>query len=316
MNEKISIIVPVYNVEKYIHRCLDSIIYQTYENLEIILVDDGSPDGCGKICDEYAKQDSRIKVIHQKNGGQSKARNEAMKIATGDYFCFVDSDDYINEKYIERLYDLIIESNVDISMVNYCNFTGELVQDADILSAGSNSSKFNNIDLIKNMHMITDELYVVMWGKLFKRDLFQDIQFPEGRICEDLAVLYRLYDKVKSAVYSSEILYYYFRDNADSSTFRIKDKFYDDVYLALDEEIEYMQKNHVELVNYPCKTYMYWLFDYYRKLVKVSPINKEKLTQLHAKYKELYRVCKDLKKDKFYTAFYYCPRLYLKIKNM
>ena len=112
MNEKISIIVPVYNVEKYIHRCLDSIIYQTYENLEIILVDDGSPDGCGKICDEYAKQDSRIKVIHQKNGGQSKARNEAMKIATGDYFCYVDSDDYINEKYIERLYDLIIESNV------------------------------------------------------------------------------------------------------------------------------------------------------------------------------------------------------------
>ena len=100
---KVSVIVPVYNVEKYIDRCVSSILRQTYENIELILVDDGSPDNCGKILDDYAIKDSRVKVIHQANAGQSKARNEALKIATGEYFCFVDSDDYMDDNQIQRL---------------------------------------------------------------------------------------------------------------------------------------------------------------------------------------------------------------------
>ena len=107
----ISIIVPIYNVEKYIKKCIDSIINQTYTNLEIILVDDGSPDNCGKICDKYKEKDDRIKVIHKKNGGLSDARNAGIDIATGEYITFIDSDDYVAENYIEVLYNLCKEQN-------------------------------------------------------------------------------------------------------------------------------------------------------------------------------------------------------------
>ena len=166
------------------------------------------------------------------------------------------------------------------------------------------------------MHMVADELYVVMWGKLFKRELFAGVCFPEGRICEDLAILYRLFDRAKSVVYSKEILYFYFRDNNNSSTFSIKDKFYKDVFMALDEEIDYMSEKHKELINYPRKTYMYWIFDYYCKLAKSKDKDSEKMKQLHIKYKQLFKASKSLKKEKFYTFFNYMPNLYLKLKGL
>lgn len=316
MEEKmqVSVIVPVYKVEKYIKRCLNSIVNQTYRDLEIILVDDGSPDNCGKICDEYAKQDSRIKVLHQENGGQSKARNEAMKIAKGDYFCFVDSDDYIATNMIERLVSLAQHNQADISMIDYTFFSGE---QADV--AKQNEDKcliFTNVELIKNMHTVPGELYVVMWGKLFKRELFEGITFPEGRICEDLAILYKLYDQSNKAVYSAEVLYYYYRNNVDSSTFQIKDKFYTDVFNALDEEITYMEHAHADLVEYPRKTYLYWIFDYYRGLWKEgNKENKGKMKMLLKKYRALFKLNRGLKKDKFYSIFYYVPNLYLALKE-
>lgn len=322
---KVSVIVPVYNVEKYIDRCVSSILRQTYENIELILVDDGSPDNCGKILDDYAKKDSRVKVIHQANAGQSKARNEALKIATGEYFCFVDSDDYMDDNQIQRLIELLYDYNADISMTHFCNFSGDKVSISDLRENVGNTGlgsdtpdvvELSNVDCIRNMHMVADELYVVMWGKLFKRELFDGISFPEGRICEDLAILYRLFDRAKSVVYSKEILYFYFRDNTNSSTFSIKDKFYKDVFMALDEEIDYMSERHKELINYPRKTYMYWMFDYYCKLAKSKDNNSEKMKQLHIKYKQLFKASKSLKKEKFYTFFNYMPNLYLKLKGL
>lgn len=128
MNEKISIIIPIYNVEKYLKKCLDSVISQTYKNLEIILVDDGSPDKCGKICDEYQEIDNRIIVLHNKNIGLSGARNSGLKIATGKYVTFIDSDsdDYIADDYIEVLYKILKEKNADISICNYKSFKNDL----------------------------------------------------------------------------------------------------------------------------------------------------------------------------------------------
>lgn len=311
---QVSVIVPIYKVEKYIRRCLDSIVNQTYHDLEIILVDDGSPDNCGQICDEYAAQDIRIKVLHQENGGQSKARNEAMKIARGDYLCFVDSDDYIAINMIERLVSLIQSNQAGISMIDYTFFSGE---QADVTCQNGNECQtFTNVELIKNMHTVPGELYVVMWGKLFKRELFEGITFPEGRICEDLAILYKLYDRSVKAVYSTEVMYYYFRNNADSSTFQIKDKFYIDVFTALDEEIAYMEHAHTDLVGYPQKTYLYWIFDYYRGLWKENnKENKGKMKMLLNKYRALFKRNKEFKKDRFYSIFYYVPNLYLALKN-
>ena len=323
---KVSVIVPVYNVEKYIDRCVSSILRQTYENIELILVDDGSPDNCGEILDDYATKDSRVKVIHQSNAGQSKARNEAIKIAQGEYYCFVDSDDYMHDNQIQRLIELMYDYNADISMTHFCNFSGEKVTISDLKDNVGNTGlssdtsdiiELSNTDCIRNMHMVSDELYVVMWGKLFKKELFEGIVFPEGRICEDLAILYKLFDKAKSVVYSKEILYYYFRDNTNSSTFFIKDKFYEDVFIALEEEIEYMADNHRDLIDYPRKTYMYWIFDYYCKFVKLNDTkNIEKIKKLHNKYKQLYKESKGLKKEKFYTFFYYMPSLYIKLKHL
>lgn len=314
-DEKITVIVPVYKVEKYLKRCVDSILHQTYQNLEVILVDDGSPDACGELCDNYAATDSRIKVLHQENGGQSKARNEAMKVVTGKYFCFVDSDDYMHEEQIDRLYQLMLDYKAQISMVNFCNFTGECVSKHNFEKQSDEICELSGVECIKNMHMVQDELYVVMWGKLFQRELFDGIYFPEGRICEDLAILYRLFDKCQKVVYSKEMMYYYFRDNESSSTFQIKDKFYTDVYQALEDEIVYMKEKHPELADYPRKTYMYWLLDYYRKLRGSKSASKEMLKELHQKYRQLYREGKSLKKEKFYTAFYYAPELYLKLKE-
>lgn len=313
---KVSVIVPIYKVEKYIHRCINSIINQTYENLEIILVDDGSPDNCGKIIDDYASKDSRIITIHQANGGQSKARNEAMKIATGDYYCFVDSDDYLNLNMIEKLVSLLLDNNTDISMINFCNFSGEEVSAGDLNATDSKEVLMSGYDCIRNMHEVHDEMYVVMWGKIFKKTLFEDITFPEGRICEDLAVLYRIFDKAESVVYSSEILYYYFRNNTNSSTFKINDKFYTDVFLALEEEIEYMKVNHPELVDFPRKTYLYWTFDYYRLLFKADvKSNATHLTELHNCFKSIYKIMSQKPQEKFYKAFYFAPKLYLTLKK-
>ncbi len=311
---KISVIVPVYKVEKYLKRCVDSIINQTYQNLEVILVDDGSPDGCGAICDEYAARDSRVIVIHQENGGQSKARNEAMKIATGEYYCFVDSDDYMSEDLINVLYQMIIDYDAQVSMSGFCNFKNDYVTDQDIVNSQSEIFELTGYECIQNMHMVHDELYVVMWGKLFHRSLFENVPFPEGRICEDLAVLFKIFDKCKKVVYTKETLYYYFRGNESSSTFSIKDKFYQDVFLALEEEIQYLHIHHNELVDYPTKTYMYWTFDYYYKLKKKKCEDKEKLRGLHKLFQKLYRECKGLPKEKFYVFFYYMPDLYCLIK--
>lgn len=315
MNELVSIVIPVYNVENYLQRCVDALLQQTYNELEIILVDDGSTDRSGDICDYYAKEDARIKVIHQMNAGQSGARNEALKIATGKYICFIDSDDYVPMNYIETLYQWLIETDADISLCEYIKFTGELVNYSDIPAGNDERILYNNVELIKKMHTVADELYVVMWGKLFKRELIEGIYFPEGRICEDLAVLYQIFDRVKKAVYVNKVMYYYFRNNVESSTFRINDKFYQDVYLALEEEITYMLKEHTDLVDYPRKTYMYWILDYYRKLRTSQNVDRKQLKQLHNKYRELYCAGKGLKKEKFYTAFYYFPNLYLILKD-
>lgn len=311
INAKISIIVPVYKTQDYIDRCIKSIIGQSYTDFELILVDDGSPDKAGTICDEYAGKDNRIKVIHQKNSGQSVARNNALKVATGDYYCFIDSDDYVADNLLERLYSLITEKDADISLVSYQTFTGERAEADSKISP--DIVTYSNTNMIKNIHMVKDELYVVMWGKLFKKELFEGIRFPEGRICEDLHVLYRIYDKAKISVFSDEKLYYYYRSNVSSSTYSINKKFYDDVFWVLDKEIEYIDDRHPELGDYPRRTYMYWIVDLCKKTGGF--ISCGKMRSLYLKYRQLYRESRGMKKEKFFTFFYYMPSIYVLLKK-
>lgn len=310
-NAKISIIVPVYKSQDYIDRCIKSILGQSYQDFELILVDDGSPDQAGIICDEYARKDDRIKVIHQNNSGQSVARNNALKVATGDYYCFIDSDDYVADDLLERLYSLITKNDADISLVNYKTFTGERAEAES--KTTSDIVLYNNTSMIKNIHMVKDELYVVMWGKLFKKELFDGIQFPEGRICEDLHVLYRIYDRAKTSVFSNEKLYYYYRGNVSSSTYSINKKFYDDVFWVLEQEIEYIDNRHPELSNYPRRTYMYWIVDLCKKTGGLILFGK--MRSLYLRYRQLYRESRSMKKEKFFTFFYHMPSIYVALKK-
>lgn len=202
----VSIIIPVYKVEPYLRRCLDSIVDQTYTNLEIILVDDGSPDNCPQICDEYAIKDSRIVVIHKENGGLSDARNAGLDICRGEYVSFVDSDDYVHEKYIETLINMAVNENADIAIGEHKKIYGELQQlkttTADKFSISSQIA-LNILFQRKNIS------FIFSWGKLYKKNLFEEVKFPQGKFHEDEFTSYIILSKCKKISYINSILYYY-----------------------------------------------------------------------------------------------------------
>lgn len=200
---KISIIVPIYNVEKYLCRCVDSILNQTFTDYELILVDDGSPDRCGEICDEYAKKDERVKVIHKENGGPSEARNMGIDIAKGEYIAFVDSDDWIHPRMYEILYNGIIQNNVKLSACAY-NETDIKDNFKEITDSTFEIRKGKEF-------LITDNVAaVVVWNKLYHKSLFKNIRYPKGKIYEDEVVAYKLLLDIGDIVYCNEQLYFYF----------------------------------------------------------------------------------------------------------
>lgn len=191
MNDLVSIIVPIYKVEPYLRRCLDSIVNQTYANLEIILVDDGSPDNCPQICDEYAAKDNRIVVIHKENGGLSDARNAGLDICKGDYISFVDGDDWISSTFIELLLKAATENNAEIAISNYIK-TNQ-VYDLRINDVKNPKYEiFNPTSAVKKLWTNEKITFVTAWGKLFKKNLLKNIRFPKSVIHEDEYTTYKL----------------------------------------------------------------------------------------------------------------------------
>jgi glycosyltransferase involved in cell wall biosynthesis len=221
MEPLISIIVPIFNVEKYIDKCINSIINQTYRNLEIVLVNDGSEDNCGSICDEYAEIDSRIKVIHKENGGLSDARNVAIEITTGDYITFIDSDDFVESDYVEYLYKLIQKYSADISICNINKTFEEKYKEENI--ANDIHHVYTEQEAIEQM--LYQKLFdVSACAKLYKAELFKIIRYPKGKYYEDLATTYLVFDKCTKIVYGSLQKYnYLIRENSiTTSQFSIK----------------------------------------------------------------------------------------------
>lgn len=209
MQEKlISIVVPVYNVEDYLERCINSIINQKYSALQIILVDDGSTDDSGKICDKFAMADKRITVIHKENGGLSDARNFGIDIAEGELISFVDSDDYIDYTYILKLYNLLLLYDADISTVGIRKIyalSGELKD--------KSKEKIKCFSGEKSMEMLLYQKKIsnCACGKIYKIDLFDGIRYPIGTLYEDLGTTYKLLYKAKKVACSTEKLYFYFQ---------------------------------------------------------------------------------------------------------
>ena len=207
----VTIIVPVYKVEKYLRRCLDSIAAQTYTNFEAILVDDGSPDCCGEICDEYASNDTRFRVIHQKNKGLSAARNTGIEACLGDYIMFVDSDDYIESNICEVLLQNAIQNKAQLVVCGFRlvyeeNKSGDLICPPDILVSGKEAAIWC-LGPKRGVHL------VVVWNKLYKRNLFENktcrVRFPEGLIYEDEFVSYKLFYLAERVAMIKQPLYNY-----------------------------------------------------------------------------------------------------------
>ena len=208
----ISVIVPVYNVEKYIKECLNSIIKQTYKKLQIILIDDGSTDNSGEICDSYQAKDDRINVIHKENGGLSDARNKGLEIAEGDYLAFVDSDDFIAEDYVEYLLRILEKYNADVSVCSKQNFNaGEVIkkkeEEAEVIV-------YTGIAAMESL-LYQKNIENSAWGKLYKASLFKDIFYPVGKLYEDLGTTYKVLYKAEKVIWSSEKKYFY-RQRYDS----------------------------------------------------------------------------------------------------
>lgn len=288
MSDCISVIVPIYQVEAYLEECIASIVAQTHRNLEIILVDDESPDNCGVICDSWVKKDSRIRVIHKANGGLSDARNAGIEAATGDYIAFVDSDDWIQPDMYEKLLAALLRENADICACNIlsCYPTRQAAYGCKAYTVG---------DSEKILSMLyQDTMYPVSaLNKLYRRSLWNDIRFPKGKICEDAFTTYLLADKAETIVLIPEALYCYrIRENSImTSAFSPK---------RMDEEeswrcnYQFMQQHYPMLYKAA--------FDFYLQKVNclIHTIPKDRRQEFAAEYNLLHDI---LKQHWKYIAF-------------
>ncbi len=239
--EKVSIIIPVYNVEKYIKRCIDSVIEQTYSNIEILLIDDGSSDLSGKICNDYLKKENRIKVFHKNNGGLSDARNFGIEKATGEYYSFIDSDDKVDKDFIKILIENLKTSEADISCCKMKKFTNEI----DTIKLENKINTFTGHEALKNM-LYQQNIDSSVCNKIFKKCIFKNIRFPVGKYFEDLGTTYKLlYNSNKVVVSNSELYFYYQRES--SIIHKKNEKRIDDLQYNLNEIEKYINSNSKNL---------------------------------------------------------------------
>ncbi len=217
---KISIIVPVYNVEEYIHRCIDSILAQTFTDFELILVNDGSPDQCGKICDEYAKKHNRIKVIHKKNGGLSDARNAGLDISQGDFIGFVDSDDYIEHDMYEKLIEACKEYNSKLAMCGRYKVLGEELKP---MFSFKGHKIWESREAIEKL-LTWDNIDSSACDKLFSRNLFEELRFPVGKYNEDIYIMTQIIHQAGKIVHIGDAKYYYFHRTDSITTEKFSEK--------------------------------------------------------------------------------------------
>ncbi len=272
MNDKISIIIPIYNAAKYLPKCIESLLSQTYKNLEIILVDDGSTDESGKIADEYSQRDNRIKVIHKEHGGNSEGRNMAMKAATGKYIGFVDNDDFVEPDMYETLLKTLYDYDADIVQCAYYRIN----EDNEILPKhySGKVEQFNNIsaleDLIKRKRFKNP-----VWNKIYKKDLIQGISFPVGILNKDIIFNYKAFARAKNLISIGIPKYYYLkRKDSISGSFKYLENM--DPFYNFIERLEFISKNFPSLVNEAQKALYFDCLKYYEILEKNWSIDKDK----------------------------------------
>lgn len=310
----ITVIVPVYNVEKYLIKCIDSIITQTYKDLEIILVNDGSTDNSGKICDKYKSKDKRIKVIHKDNGGLSDARNCGLKISNGEYIVFLDSDDWVDENYIKILYNLIKKYDSDMSI---CDFK-KVYNEEEKLNSNYNEMVFSNIEALKQIHTEKGTQFIVAWNKMYKKKLLDGMKYPKGKVHEDeFLTPILLYRSNKIAYTEKELIYYRQREGSIMSNgFNLKKLDYLD---ALEERVKYYKDNELEKLSInEAHVLGYTIISYYYLVNKLKYDKKKKVCLMLKK-----RIRKVIKNNKLPITtrikmylFSISPEIYIKLRNL
>lgn len=257
----ITVIVPVYKVEPYLHRCVDSILAQTFTDFEVILVDDGSPDNCGAICDEYGAKDARVHVIHQANGGLSAARNAgidwAFQNSDSQWLAFVDSDDWVHPRYLELLYWTAVESDVKVSICGVQRIYDEAPA----------HTTFTTVEVLdwENL-LITGWQAVVVWNKLYAKELFETARYPLGKIHEDEYLTYKLLYRAQTIAHFSAELYYYFQNplGITATPFSLRRL---DALPALEERLSFVRQNgHQPLFLRDLHLYLYYCVQYAAEL--------------------------------------------------
>lgn len=316
----ISVIIPVYNVEQYLSTCIDSVINQTYHNLEIILVDDGSPDRCGVICDEYAMQDSRIRVIHKVNGGLSDARNAGIEIARGQWLAFIDSDDYIAPCTMEELLSSVMKHNADMAICGVVTFrdtnTGRIENDKRLsLDDGITSG----IEILKSVRQFSQipAVYAIACNKLYRKTLFDDLRYPIGLYHEDDAIAHHIIGKCDQIVCVGKPLYFYRQTpgsimNCSYNINRL------DAFVAYADRIRYYESHGLSDYSPPMQDYYFWLLFQKYFLFSESPETKAKLAACRKATRSILPFYLT-RKDVLFTVklsviiFCYFPNLYRKI---
>ena len=266
----ITVVVPVYKVEPYLHRCVDSILEQTFPDFELVLVDDGSPDSCGAICDEYAAKDERIHVIHQQNGGLSAARNAgidwAFSHSDSQWFAFVDSDDWVSEHYLSRMLESAEQARADLCV---CDFAMEIETAARTLDDMKiHEGVMTGRDALEEHGVLKNWHYVIACNKLYSKKLFRDLRFPNGFINEDEATAHRIYHAAKTVVCIEDQLYHYrIRDNSIMGSGFSPKKL--DILSALADRIRFAKKNGYPRVMEPAlRLYERLFWGNYRPLLQ------------------------------------------------
>lgn len=295
----ISVIIPVYNVEKYIERCLKSILKQDYDNFEIIAVDDGSKDNSGKICDLMAKEDNRIKVLHIANGGAGNARNIGIEHATGDYIMFMDSDDYLLDGCFTRMMSLALENDLDMVQ---CSYIMGSKNDFDVIP-----QKKNEVILSTDQAFETRKINICVWGKLCKKEILNNCRYPAKSLFDDEFFTYKLIYAAKKIGYIDEAFYYYYQ--SDNSIMRSKKSTLQlDYITAYDERIAFFEEqNEKELVGISHKELAIRLMLSFlngKKYNDFAEKKKEIAIRFKREYKQGRKYLKGLKEKLSLTGFY------------
>ena len=275
MEELVSVIVPVYNVENHIKKCIDSIISQTYKNLEIILVDDGSTDKSGRICDEYAEINKRIKVIHKENGGLSDARNAGINIAKGTYITLVDSDDYIDKEYVEILYNTIIKENADIAITSH----KVIYENKTTIEKATGEKTVLDPKAVLKRILYDDGIDLSACAKLYKTELFKNIKYPKGRLFEDAATTYKLIDSCDIIAINSKSTYNYIirEDSITNEKFSMKKM---DLIKSTEEMSNYIKQKYPDLEKAANRRLLYAYFSTLTQLAKSKEKYPEQQQQI------------------------------------